>query len=456
MRKNYQSLIALLICLFVVVFGTAGYVLIENYSPEDAFYMTMITITTVGYGEVIPLSDSGRAFTSLLIIMGFVGLAYAGRIFVESIFENISSGRLEAKKMHNQITKLKNHFIICGFGRVGSITANYLMNAGHSFVVLDPDPKTHEELKEKGILHITGDATHEDELIKAGIKKAKGLLALLDSDPGNLFVVLTARELNPTLHIIARVRDKAAESKIYKGGADGVVSPFVSAGNQIAEDLLMATGYTDKILDKQVTRNLSVSPEWIDIKEGSSMCGTELKEISRKMNLSIVGLRRNDCDYLSPDRNFMTLPGDRLFVLDQSEKTSSQIVKLKKEDPVKLVIVDDNPIILRLFGRLFQKAGFVPLTAKDGQEGFDLIMKEKPDVAVIDYMLPVMSGIEVCKKIKKEMTGDPIKLVLFTADEKSATQEQALKAGADKVIVKSPDSSEIVSTVKDLMRISKE
>ncbi len=452
MKLNYQPVNALLICLFVVVFGTVGYIVLEHYSFADAVFMTIITITTVGYGEVAPLSEIGRVFTSLLIIMGFISLAYAGRIFVESIFENISSGRLERKKMNKKINRLKDHYIICGFGRVGSITSSYLKNAGHDIVIIDPDPTLGEKLKKDDILHIAGDATHESILINAGIKHAKGLLALLDSDPGNLFVVLSARELNPTLHIIARVRDKAAENKIYKAGADGVVSPFVSAGKQIAEDLLLATGYQDDILEKTESTG-STEPEWIDIKEGSSMCGSDLAEISRQISCSILGLRRDQTDLLCPEDDFITKPGDKLLVLDMSMKLNGQIVKRKKEEPLKLVIVDDNPIILRLFARLFQKAGFIPMTAKDGQEGYELIRKEKPHIAVIDYMLPVISGIEVCKKIKQTMPDHKIKLVLFTADEKLSTQKQALKAGADKVIVKSPDSAEIVNAVKELMKV---
>ena len=173
--------------------------------------MSVITLTTVGFGEVKPLPVAGRGFTTFYILLGFGSLAIAGRAIAESLIENVFSGQSEIKKMKKKISLLKSHFIICGFGRVGAASAEYFIKDGADFVVIENDPEQCHVIREKDYIFLEGDATSEAILLEAGIKSAKGLIALLNSDPKNLFIVLSARELNPTLQIISRVEDASSE-----------------------------------------------------------------------------------------------------------------------------------------------------------------------------------------------------------------------------------------------------
>jgi voltage-gated potassium channel Kch len=373
---------ALILLTGVLTAGTCGYMVLEGYSIFEGIYMTVITVTTVGFGELRPLSDPGRGFTTLLILIGFGALAFVGHSLAESLFVNISSGMSEIKKMKKRISQLKSHYIICGFGRVGASAVDHFIESKVPFVIIEANPKLIKEIREEGYNVIEGDATHEDLLLEAGIKSASGVLALLDSDPDNLFIVLTGRELNPVLHIIARVDDTSSEKKIIRAGADSVISPFTAAGNQIACNILTATG------------------------------------------------RMKEC----------------------IEQNTEAQVRKRAPGPRKIVIVDDNPTILRLYSRLFQKVGFLAITAADGKEGLRIITEEKPIAAVIDYDLPSLTGIEICEQVRSQQECKDMKLVLFTMDDRSETRTRALQAGANEVVIKSSEANELVDTVIKILR----
>lgn len=429
-----------------IFMGTAGYHFIERYPLIDALYMAVITITTVGFGEIYPLSEGGRLFTIGLILVGFVVLGFFGSSLVELLLERVWSGNFRRKKMKQQLARLKNHHIICGYGRVGKVAAQQLLEAGASFVVIDSSPASCEQLRELGYAYIEGDATRETVLLEARIKEASGLLALVQSDPHNLFIALSARELNPTLYIIARSEDKYTEKKILKAGADAIISPYDSAGRQIAENLLIATGGSGKLSTVDQER---LKPEWIVVHEGSGMINESIGEIVRSMRHDIIGLRRGDVDMLQPDSGTVVLQGDRLLVIsEQSEMTHLEELQLV---PRKIVIIDDNPVIVRLYARLFQKAGFHPLTADNGDAGLALILREQPAAAVIDFMLPGLSGLEICRKVRQEHRDESIKLIVFTADDDQLLRTRCLEAGADDVIVKSADAVEIIGVVTRLV-----
>jgi voltage-gated potassium channel len=444
-----KSIVSLLLLVATIFLGATGYHFIEQYPPVDALYMAVITIATVGFGEIYPLSQVGRLFTIGLILVGFVVLGFFGSSLVELLLERVWSGNFRGKKMKKQIARLKNHHIICGYGRVGKVAAQHLSEAGASFVVIDSSPTIYDQLQELGYPCIEGDATRESVLMEARIKGASGLLALVQSDPHNLFIVLSARELNPTLHIIARSEDKYTEKKILKAGADAIISPFESAGRQIADNLLVATGGNNKL---SAMDQVKLQPEWIVVNEGSGMINELIGDIARTMRHDIIGLRRGDTDRLQPTDETVILAGDQLLVISERSETvvleeGLQVV------PKKIVIVDDNPVIVRLYARLFQKAGFHPLTADSGDAGLALILREQPAAAVIDFMLPGLSGLEVCRRVRQEHRGEPIKLVVFTADDNQNLRASCLEAGADDVIVKSSESSEIISVITRLVHL---
>jgi len=450
MSFKHRIMLALILCLNIILIGTLGYMLIEDYSLFEGLYMSVITITTVGFGEVKPLSEIGRGFTAFYILIGFGCLAFAGHAIVESIFENFSSGKSEKRKMKKQISSLKSHYIICGYGRVGQAAAEHFEKTDTEFVIIEANLGQRQVIQEKGYLFIEGDATRENVMLEAGIKCACGLLALLNSDPDNLFAVLTARELNPTLHIIARAEESSSEQKIIRAGADSVISPFATAGMQIAGDILAATGNSDQMSVCSIQP--TAVPQWVTVMEGSSMMGESINAVAGQMGQEVIGLRRNGNDLILPDPETQLETADMILVFDINRNGEKQFSK-QAPQPKKLVIVDDNPVILRLYSRLFQKAGFDPVTAIDGRDGLDAIIKEKPAAAVIDFMLPVISGIEVCQQVRAQEGLQGIKLILFTGDNQPETRSRALDAGADAVVIKSPEASEVIETV---IRILKE
>ncbi len=448
MTSKSRFKIALALCSLILSGGTMGYMLIDDYPFLDGFYMTLITITTVGFGEIRPLSEEGRIFTSFLILFGFGVLAFAGHTAVESLLDNVWGGKRERKKMEKEIQKLRGHYIICGYGRMGAAASEHFHKRGVPFVIVDEKAHQKKDIQEKKYLFVEGDATVEHTLEEAGIKRAKGLLALLGSDPQNLFIVLSARELNPTLHIISRAEDPSSEAKIMRAGADSVVSPFLTAGKLIASNIL-----SERHVSKCTTDNSASSTQtlkWINMEDNSPMVGKSIFDLERQLGLRVIGFRRNGEDKLDPPKEMALSTEDKLLVLAGERPAGEKGPSANTEE--RLVIVDDNPVILSLYTRLFKRAGFLPITAKNGREGVEIITKERPSAAVIDFMLPVLSGIEVCEMVRKDPACRHTKLILFTSDDQPETKKRALEAGADEVIIKSPEASEVVDTVVRLLR----
>lgn len=443
MKAHKRLVIAVGICLTIVFSGTFGYMLLEDYTFIQGLYMSAITISTVGYGEVKPLSTQGQGFSIVLIFSSIVGLALAGRALGESLLKNTWSGLGEKRKMQKKIQALKGHHIICGFGRVGRAAAEQFEEAKARYVILDQSFSTAQPMEDREYLYIEGDATHEQLLLDAGIKRAKGLLALLGSDPENVFLVLSARELNPTLRIIARANDPHVESKLLKAGADTVISPFTTAGIQVANDMLRATGGQNKIKTREM--NAPKAPQWVRISSQDSLAGSTVADVAAKMGGPILGLRREGNDMLMPGGDETLFAGDELLVAAVDPPVGSGAGPVAAAQTV--VIIDDNPVIVKLYTRLFQKAGFAPHTADDGPSGLDLISQLKPHAAVIDFQLPVFSGIDICAQVRENTDLDDTRLILFTADDNTSTRERAMAAGADAVVVKSPEAREVIETV---------
>ena len=444
MDSRRRIWIALAVTLFFLGVGTVGYVKIENFPPLDAFYMTVITISTVGFGEIHPLSEPGRVFTIFLILFGVGSLAFAAHAFTESMIERASNPNLRKRSMEKKIKNLQRHYIICGHGRVGAASADHFHNVGVDFVVIDRSEEHLRILAEQGYNYLEGDATREETLLAAGIKKAGALLALLDSDPDNLCTVLTARELNPTLHIVARTEVASSESRILRAGADSVISPYASAGRRVADRILMKT-MEDKIRDNR-DAVIGTMPHWVMVNEKSGLASHAVTTANQILNGTIVGMRREGKDMLMPTPDVRLQMGDELLVYGGQPVAAAAA---KREQPKKIVLIDDNPVIRRLYTRLFQKAGCNILTAVNGREGYEMIMTERPDAAVVDFMLPDISGLDVCRQVRAQDIGQDIKLFLFTSDNQDETREKALAAGVNTVVIKSPEAQEIIALVKN-------
>lgn len=308
-----------LLLIFLVIFiGTIGFHVIEGWSFLDCLYMTIITIFTVGFKEVKVLSPQGQIFT-IFVILGGVGTAiFAFTKIAEIAYEGGINKFWRRKRMEKELKNLKNHYIICGQGRMGKIVRERLEEEKLPFVVIDNKEEKLEDLKQtNSCLFIEGDATHEDTLTKAGIKKAKGLAALLSTDADNLYLVLSAKLINPSLFILSKAMDEEAERKILQIGANKVVSPYKLSGLKIAQGLIRPTlvDFMDLIIRR---KELALYMEELVVKKDSKLVNRNLTEcdIRRTANVIVVAMKKpgKDIEFNpSPDSKIKT--GDILLVL---------------------------------------------------------------------------------------------------------------------------------------------
>jgi len=221
--------------------GVLAYHFIEGMSYSDAIFMTAITVSTVGFGEVQPLSGYGRIITILIILFGITIAGYTLGTFVRMLVEGEISARFGRKKVEKRISGLKNHFIVCGFGRIGKLITKELLKNNEKVIVLDNDPKRIPELEAMSAMYMLLDASDENTLLKAGIMKAKGLVTAVMSDADNVFITLTARMLHPDIYIMSRASDSKNEKKLLSAGANTVVSPYLIGGQRMAQMLVRPT-----------------------------------------------------------------------------------------------------------------------------------------------------------------------------------------------------------------------
>ncbi|MBI5699881.1 potassium channel protein [Candidatus Saganbacteria bacterium] len=245
--------IPLLILFLLIIGGTLSYKFIEGWPLLDAFYMVVITLSTVGFREVHTLNAAGKIITMAIIVSGVGTVAFTLGQVIEIIVEGEIVGFRRKNKMEKIISQMRDHYIICGYGRVGHQVAHEFLAEKKRFVVIDSKPETANELEGHGIPYIIGDITSDEKLEEAGIRAAKGVIACADSDTANVFVTLSARSLNPKLFIVARASQKETEEKLKKAGADRVISPYFIAGRRLAAMLMrpVAVDFLDTIMHSE-------------------------------------------------------------------------------------------------------------------------------------------------------------------------------------------------------------
>jgi voltage-gated potassium channel len=320
-RVKRQFILSLLFIAMVILLGTSGYVIIEGWSLFDALYMTITTITTVGYGEVLPLSDSGRVFTMVLIVFGVGTILYtfnnAARIVIEGEVQELFGRR----KLEKRIKGLRDHYIVCGYGRMGNVICKELREQGARFIVIEKEAAAVDS-SESDTLFIKGDATKDEVLREAGIERAKGLISVLSTDAENLYVVLSAKVLNPELNIVARAGEEGSEQKLLRAGADRVVSPYHIGGLRIAHTLLKPA-VVDFIEFATRSGNIDLQMEEVYVQEGASIAGTTLDEcgIGRELGIIIVAIKRTGGEMrFNPTFRTTIKPGDILIALGERTK----------------------------------------------------------------------------------------------------------------------------------------
>jgi voltage-gated potassium channel len=293
----------------LLVLGTLGYVFIEGWDFFDSLYMTVTTLTTVGYGEIHPMDRAGRAYTMVLILAGVGVMLYIVGALARVVVEGEIQEALGKRKIRRHVQKLKDHYIICGFGRLGGIIARQLAHAKIPLVVVENNPEVIAKLEAQGYDFVAGDATREEVLMEAGIERAKGLVAVLHSDAGNVYIVLTARSLNPKLHIVARGEDPAAHQKLLRAGADQVESPYEMGGRKMAHSILRPTVVT--FMELAMQDGVEWSMEEIAVSDRSPLVGVPIIEtgIRKDLDLIVVAIKRGDGTLLFNPTPQTTLKG---------------------------------------------------------------------------------------------------------------------------------------------------
>jgi voltage-gated potassium channel len=308
---------AIIILSAIVLIGILGYEFIENWSLLDSTYMVITTLFTVGFQEVRPLSSTGKIFTMFIIVGGVGSAIYIAGQAVEIIVEGEMSGYRKRRRMDKKISEMKNHYIICGFGRVGHQVAQAFQSSRVPYVVIDSKKETLEELEERSVPSIIGDATSDRVLMEAGIQSAKGLIACSDSDVANVYVTLSARVLNPGLNIVARAGIKDTEKKLIMAGANRVISPYFISGIRMAA--LATQPVASDFLDL-VTHGGQIDFKLyeVTVPDGSPLINTSIADanIRNKSGALVLAVRKGDGSFdLQPQATSKIDKNDVLVVI---------------------------------------------------------------------------------------------------------------------------------------------
>lgn len=309
------ALIAFTLCI-----GTVGFQLLDpRYSPFDAFYMTVTTITTVGYQEVHPLSRAGRVFNSFLILFGVSAMFFAVGAVTQTIIELGLRDVYGKRRRKRMIAKMQDHFIVCGFGRVGRNASYELQRARAPFLVVDRNEQRVERAMMAGMTAVVADATRDDSLREVGVLRARGLIAALPSDAENLFIILSAKTLNPKLTVVTRASEEEAGEKLRRAGADTVFAPYTMAGHRLAQALVRP--HVVEFLDFATTSMApKITMEQVQVATNTEFVSKRLGEIvqRREFGVIVLAIRKADAQMIfNPPPETKIDAGDFLIVLGE-------------------------------------------------------------------------------------------------------------------------------------------
>ena len=307
--------------ILIIMFGVTGYMTIEDWGVLDALYMTVTTLTTVGYGEVHEVSDLGRMFTIFFIVIGVVYFLYIAGAVVQFMVEGQIRTIMGRRSLDKKIDRMNNHYIVCGYGRIGKILCKMLARKPTDLVVIEKDLELIPVMDNDKMVYVSGDAGDEITLLRAGIKRAKGLIAVLATDTDNVFLVLTARQLNPDIYIMARASQDRSKSKLLAAGANRVESPYDMGAASMAQRIIRPT--VTNFLDLAFAhKRKDIQMEEIPINHSSSLANVMLKDsgIRQRFNLIIIAIKKQDDSMLfNPSFETVIEAGDTVIAVGQEE-----------------------------------------------------------------------------------------------------------------------------------------
>ncbi|WP_375238728.1 potassium channel family protein [Aurantibacter sp.] len=314
---------ALFLLFFLLCLGVAGYVIIADYTFVDAVYMTVITITTVGFGEVVPLTPEAKLFTIILILTSVVVVGYALTVITETILSKNNLEELKQKKMQKQIDGFSNHIIICGYGRNGKQAATKLLAHSKSFVIIEKNRAIIDKFQSEEIRFIEGNANEDDVLLQAGIERAKTLITALPDDADNLFVVLSARQINKDLHIVSRASQETSYKKLKLAGADNVIMPDRIGGDHMAS-LVVVPDLIEFIDNLSIVGKSDINIEEIEVEklyDTNDIRTIKDLDLRSKSGCTVIGFKGIDGEYIvNPEAEVKLVPNSKIIVLGRPEQ----------------------------------------------------------------------------------------------------------------------------------------
>jgi voltage-gated potassium channel len=321
-RIQRRILIIVLLLTATVAAGTAGFMIVEGWPFLDALYMAAITITTVGYMEVHPLSTAGRTFNLFLLIGGVTMMFYIMATVTQIVLELELSDYFGKRRTKKVIDQLTGHYLLCGFGRVGRGAAAEMLRTGVSFVVMDKNPDRVERAMKMGCLAVLADCSRDEMLRDVGITRAKGLIAALSTDAENLFLILSAKTLNPMLNVSVRVAEEEAESKMRRAGADAVYLPYSMTGYRLAQAIVRPHVFEFLDITSTSRMGLNVGMEQVRVDEACPLAGKSLRDLQlrREIGVIVLAIRRltGAMDF-NPPADALLNSGDVLIVMGKAE-----------------------------------------------------------------------------------------------------------------------------------------
>lgn len=310
--------VAALFLLIAISLGTAGFMIIEGWTFLDSLYMTIISITTTGFSEVHPLSSAGRGLTVFIIMAGIASIAFLGGRIIQLLIE---AYLLRRKKMVKRITRLKDHIILCGFGRMGRHIAEDLDEEKLPFVIIEGDETLAAELDDLGYLYIIGSASSDEILKLAGVERARGLISVVGTDAENVYTTLTAKSINPGCQVVARALTDESEPKLRTAGADRVIRPYELVARRIAQLVIRPT-MVEFVETVATSHGTDITMEEITVNEGSPLAGVDLRQapIRQKLNVIVVAIRRDGDLLYNPGPDEEVRAGDRLIAIGKTQQ----------------------------------------------------------------------------------------------------------------------------------------